>query len=167
MTRPERLLIAAARAVGRSSARLHHITGGNRGTPPASLVATVQVAVPVAAAYERWVDHWSVRGRAPSGPGHRRPARVTHRAQERSIAWTRDGTKGPVRGAASFHEAAENLTCVVVAVEYRPRWRGGHTGGAWRLRRRIERELRQYAGSLMLDETETPATPEETEEDGV
>ncbi|MER5307537.1 hypothetical protein ABT034_07085 [Streptomyces sp. NPDC002773] len=178
MTHTARLAIGAARFMGRSSARLHDVTGrlrhlrgtlGERAVPPASLVATVQVAVPVAVAYERWVDHWSGRGRTPSGPrpGRGRPARVTRSAGERTIAWTRDGAKGPTRGAVSFHEAAENLTSVVLAVEYRPRWPGGRAGGTGRMRRRIEDELRHYAGSLMLDEaTETLTEPEEAREDG-
>ncbi|MFJ8659553.1 hypothetical protein [Streptomyces sp. NPDC093795] len=177
MSHTARLVIGAARVMGRSSARFHDVTGrlrhlrgtlGERAVPPASLVATVQVAVPVAVAYEGWVDHWSGRGRTPSGPrpGRGRPARVTRRDRERTIAWTRDGAKGPTRGAVSFHEAAENLTSVVLAVEYRPRWPGGRAGGTGRMRRRIEDELRHYAGSLMLDEAAvTPTEPEEDRED--
>ncbi|MFG3256970.1 SRPBCC family protein [Streptomyces sp. NPDC048172] len=155
--------------------------GAGGGKKPTVIMEQVDVGVPLREAYEQWTRYeefstfargvqdvavadettsdwklkifWSTRSWK---------ARITDEAEEERIAWTSEGAKGTTKGAVTFHALGENLTRVLLVIEYYPKGLFEKTGNIWRAQgRRARLDLKHYARHVTL----RGATEEEQEQD--
>ncbi len=146
--------------------------GGKRGAgnKPTVIVEYVDVGVPLRTAYDQWTQFqdfstfakgvksanrtddttsdwqmkifWSTRGWK---------ATTTEQVPDERIAWTSEGGKGTTKGVVSFHELAENLTRVLLVIEYYPKGFFEKTANIWRAQgRRARLDLKNYVRFITL-----------------
>ncbi|MFD0327692.1 SRPBCC family protein [Streptacidiphilus monticola] len=118
--------------------------GGGNGKAAAPKVLTIiediDVGVPVREAYNQWTqfeefgrfakgvvsveqqDDTATEWRVKVAKAQRSwRAKITEQVPDEKIAWTSEGDKGTTRGVVTFHELDENLTRVLLVIEYSPR----------------------------------------------
>ncbi|MFI2614734.1 SRPBCC family protein [Streptomyces sp. NPDC018584] len=151
------------------------IGGGNRkkggaGQKPTVILEHVDVGVPVREAYDQWTQFqefstfakgvksvtvandtdsdwkakvfWSSR----SWKAH-----TTEQVPDQRITWTSEGAKGTTKGVVTFHALAENLTRVLLVIEYYPKGLFEKTGNIWRAQgRRARLDLKHFARHISL-----------------
>ena len=67
------------------------------------------------------------------------------------ISWTSEGAKGTTKGVVSFHSLADNLTRVLLIIEYYPKGLFEKTGNIWRAQgRRARLDLKNFARFITL-----------------
>ncbi|MFF8447417.1 SRPBCC family protein [Streptomyces leeuwenhoekii] len=114
---------------------------GGTGGKPTVIVEHIDVGVPVRTAYDRWAryeDSWQ--------------AEITEQVPGDRIFWRSEGAGGSTRGVVSFHRLADDLTRVLLVVEYRPQGLFEKTGSLWRARgRRARLDLKDFARHLTLE----------------
>src|SRR5690606_5772380 len=67
------------------------------------------------------------------------------------ISWSSEGAKGTMKGVVSFHRLAENLTRVLLVIEYYPSGFFEKTGNIWRAQgRRARLDLKNFARFITL-----------------
>ena len=72
-------------------------------------------------------------------------ATVEEQVPDERIVWNSEGSKGTTHGAVSFHPLEENLTRVVVVVEYYPSGFFERVGNVWRAQgRRLRLDLKHF-----------------------
>ncbi|MCT2594760.1 SRPBCC family protein [Streptomyces sp. N2-109] len=82
-------------------------------------------------------------------------ATVSEQIPDERIVWTSEGSKGTTNGAVSFHWLDENLTRVVVVVEYYPSGFFEKTGNIWRAQgRRLRLDLKHFQRYVTLQAEE-------------
>ncbi|CAO5160720.1 Polyketide cyclase / dehydrase family protein [Frankia sp. AiPs1] len=180
--------------------------GGKAGPPKATNIEeTVDIGVPVSVTYDQWTQfpefakfmkgveavevkneteqNWRVKVFRSRRSWQ---AKVTEQIPDRRVAWTSEGAKGSTKGAITFHPLADDLTRVMLAMEYYPSGFFEKTGNLWRAGgRRARLDLKNFRRFVMLrgeatgswrgeirdgevvrspdeenDEFEAPATPE-------
>ncbi|WP_236700685.1 SRPBCC family protein [Allosalinactinospora lopnorensis] len=145
---------------------------GRRGSGPKSvnIVENIDVGVPVRVAYNQWsrfpdfgdftkgvqtVEEedeveskwtakilWSTRSWK---------ATVTEQIQDYRIAWTSEADKGTTKGVVTFHPLGDNLTRVLLVVEYFPKGFFEQTANLWRAQgRRLRLDLKHYRRQVMM-----------------
>ncbi|WP_063755035.1 SRPBCC family protein [Streptomyces albus] len=148
--------------------------GGGReasgGRKPVVILEHIDVGVPVKDAYDQWtrfqdfssfargVQDVTVADDATSDwkakifwSSRSWRATTTEQIPDRRIAWTSEGAKGSTKGVVTFHELADDLTRVVLVVEYYPQGFFERTGNLWRAQgRRVRLDLKHYARHLSL-----------------
>ncbi|MEU6012359.1 SRPBCC family protein [Streptomyces sp. NPDC047453] len=136
--------------------------GGNK---PTVIIESVDVGVPLRTAYDQWTQYqdfstftkgvksasraddtssdwqlkvfWSSR----SWKAH-----TTEQVPDNRIQWTSEGAKGTTKGVVSFHRLEENLTRVLLVMEYYPSGLFEKTGNVWRAQgRRARLDLKNFA----------------------
>lgn len=139
--------------------------GGKSGdTKVMNIVETLDVGVPIRAAYDHWTQYEAFRGftkgvrsvsqegavtsdwKVKVGPSTRGwSATVQEQIPDDRIVWTSEGAKGSTRGCVSFHELAPSLTRVVLVVEYYPSGFLEKTGNLWRAQgRRLRLDFKHF-----------------------
>ncbi|GAA2438648.1 hypothetical protein [Streptomyces macrosporus] len=117
---------------------------------------SVDVGAPLPDAYDRWALLHETDGPAPdwrprilwSTRGWR--TRITEEIEDERIVWSARGARGSARGVATFHEVADNLTRVLLVLEYRPRGLR-RAGGLWAApARHVRHDLENFRRSVML-----------------
>ncbi|MGI5122234.1 SRPBCC family protein [Marinactinospora thermotolerans] len=152
---------------------LGRLTGGGRGGAGPKAVVIVEdidVGVPVRVAYDQWTrfgdfasftkgvrsvdkaddttSNWTARVLWSTRSWQ---ARVTEQIPDQRIAWTSEGAKGTTKGAVTFHPLEENLTKVLLVVEYHPKGLFERTGNIWRAQgRRLRLDLKHYRRQVMM-----------------
>ncbi|OEV05777.1 SRPBCC family protein [Streptomyces oceani] len=149
-------------------------SGGGK-SKSVTVIEDIDVGVPLREAYDQWTQYqefstfakgvvsvekadetssnWKVKV-AKSTRGWR--ANVTEQIPDERIAWTTEGAKGTVKGVVTFHRLADNLTRVLLVLEYFPVGLFEKTGNIWRAQgRRARLDLKQYRRFLMLRGTAT------------
>ncbi|WP_329811703.1 SRPBCC family protein [Streptomyces sp. GSL17-113] len=147
--------------------------GGREGSgdrKPVVILEHIDVGVPVKDAYDQWtrfqdfssfargVQDVTVADDATSDwkakifwSSRSWRATTTEQIPDRRIAWTSEGAKGSTKGVVTFHELADDLTRVVLVVEYYPQGFFERTGNLWRAQgRRVRLDLKHYARHLSL-----------------
>ncbi|QEV22643.1 SRPBCC family protein [Streptomyces alboniger] len=143
---------------------------GGAGKKPTVILEYVDVGVPVREAYDQWTQYqefstfakgvedatvasdtdidwklkvfWSKR----SWKAH-----TTEQVPDQRITWTSEGAKGTAKGAVTFHPLAENLTRVLLVIEYYPQGLFEKTGNIWRAQgRRARLDLKHFARHITL-----------------
>lgn len=85
-------------------------------------------------------------------------ATIQEQVPDRRIVWTSEGAKGSTTGVVTFHPLADDLTRVLVAVEYHPSGFMEKTGNLWRAAgRRVRLDLKNFRQFVMLEGHETGA----------
>jgi uncharacterized membrane protein len=148
--------------------------GGGNGKAAAPKVLTIiediDVGVPVREAYNQWTqfeefgrfakgvvsveqqDDTATEWRVKVAKAQRSwRAKITEQVPDEKIAWTSEGDKGTTRGVVTFHELDENLTRVLLVIEYSPKGFIEKTGRLFRSQgRRIRLDLKRYRAFLMM-----------------
>ncbi|MFF0199692.1 SRPBCC family protein [Streptomyces sp. NPDC005017] len=143
---------------------------GGGGQKPTVIMESVDVGVDVRTAYDQWTQYqsfstftkgvksanraddvnsdwklkvfWSNR----SWKGH-----TTEQIPDDRIAWSTEGAKGTTKGVVSFHRLADNLTRVLLVIEYYPSGLFEKTGNIWRAQgRRARLDLKNFARHITL-----------------
>ncbi|MGW1793764.1 SRPBCC family protein [Streptomyces tubercidicus] len=144
--------------------------GGGGKSKSVTIVEDIDVGVPVREAYDQWTQfqefstfakgvvsveksddttsNWKVKV-AKSTRSWR--AKVTEQVPDERITWTTEGAKGTVKGVVTFHRLADNLTRVLLVLEYFPKGLFERTGNIWRAQgRRARLDLKLYRKFIML-----------------
>ena len=78
-------------------------------------------------------------------------ATVTEQIPDRRIAWTTEGAKGTTKGVVTFHPLADDLTQVLLVLEYYPQGLFEKTGNIWRAGgRRARLDLKHFRRFVMM-----------------
>ncbi|BDH12110.1 SRPBCC family protein [Streptomyces hygroscopicus] len=144
--------------------------GGGGKSKSVTIVEDIDVGVPVREAYDQWTQfqefstfakgvvsveksddtssNWKVKV-AKSTRSWR--ANVTEQVPDERITWTTEGAKGTVKGVVTFHRLADNLTRVLLVLEYFPKGLFEKTGNIWRAQgRRARLDLKLYRKFIMM-----------------
>jgi uncharacterized membrane protein len=75
---------------------------------------------------------------------------VTEQIPDQRIAWSSEGQKGSTKGVVTFHPLGDNLTKVLLVIEYYPTGFFEKTGNIWRAAgRRARLDLKHYRRFVM------------------
>jgi uncharacterized membrane protein len=143
---------------------------GGAGKKPTVIMESVDVGVPLRTAYDQWTQYQSfstfakgVKSASRSDDTHSDwqakvfwssrswKAHTTEQIPDYRIQWTSEGAKGTTRGVVSFHRLEENLTRVLLVMEYYPTGFFEKTGNIWRAQgRRARLDLKNFARFITL-----------------
>ncbi|MEU7295490.1 SRPBCC family protein [Streptomyces exfoliatus] len=144
-------------------------SGGGK-SKSVTIVEDIDVGVPVREAYDQWTQfqefstfskgvvsvektddttsNWKVRV-AKSTRSWK--ANVTEQVPDERITWTTEGAKGTVKGVVTFHRLTDDLTRVLLVLEYFPKGLFEKTGNMWRAQgRRARLDLKLYRKFIMM-----------------
>src|SRR4051794_34314187 len=162
-----------------------------------SIIEDIHVGVPVNVAYDQWTqfqefasfmkgvesvdqtDEVSSNWRVKVFKSRRNwKATVTEQIPDRKIAWSTEGAKGTTKGVVTFHPLADDLTQVLLVIEYYPQGLFEKTGNIWRASgRRARLDLKHFRRFVVMRgeatgswrgeirDGEVVRSPEEVEED--
>ncbi|MFB7595812.1 SRPBCC family protein [Streptomyces sp. NPDC056160] len=78
-------------------------------------------------------------------------AHTTEQIADYRIQWTSEGAKGTTKGVVSFHRLDDDLTRVLLVIEYYPSGLFEKTGNIWRSQgRRVRLDLKNFARFITL-----------------
>jgi hypothetical protein len=144
---------------------------GGGGGKSMTIIEDIDVGVPVRVAYDQWTqfqefgtfakgvvnvdtqdDEVSSNWTAKVAKSTRTwKATVTEQVPDQRISWTSEGAKATVKGVITFHPLGENLTKVLLVLEYFPSGFFEKTGNLWRAQgRRARLDLKLYRKFLTL-----------------
>ncbi|MFD7433828.1 SRPBCC family protein [Streptomyces sp. NPDC059861] len=170
------LELGASRAKDNVVGALKNMTGGKgkgkggSGHRPTVILEYVDVGVPVRTAYDQWTRYQDFSTFAKGVKSAQRAdetssdwqlkvfwsnrswkARTTEQVPDDRIAWTSEGAKGSTKGVVSFHRIADDLTRVLLVIEYYPKGLFEKTGNLWRAQgRRARLDLKNFARHITL-----------------
>ncbi|MFD5186386.1 SRPBCC family protein [Streptomyces sp. NPDC058372] len=144
--------------------------GGGGKSKSVTISEDIDVGVPVREAYDQWTQfqefstfakgvvsveksddtssNWNVKV-AKSTRSWK--ANVTEQVPDERITWTTEGAKGTVKGVVTFHRITDNLTRVLLVLEYFPKGLFEKTGNIWRAQgRRARLDLKLYRKFIMM-----------------
>ncbi len=144
--------------------------GGGGKSKSVTIVEDIDVGVPVREAYDQWTQfqefstfakgvvsveksddtssNWKVKV-AKSTRSWK--ANVTEQVPDERITWTTEGAKGTVKGVVTFHRITDDLTRVLLVLEYFPKGLFEKTGNIWRAQgRRARLDLKLYRKFIMM-----------------
>jgi uncharacterized membrane protein len=146
--------------------------GGKRraGHKPTVIIESVDVGVPLRTAYDQWTQYQTFSTFAKGVKSAQRDddthsdwqlkvwwsnrswkAHTTEQVPDDRISWTSEGAKGTTKGVVSFHSLDENLTRVLLVIEYYPSGLFEKTGNIWRAQgRRARLDLKNFARFIAL-----------------
>ncbi|WP_328352960.1 SRPBCC family protein [Streptomyces sp. NBC_00445] len=143
---------------------------GGAGKKPTVILEYVDVGVPLRTAYDQWTRYQEfstfakgVKNASRADDTHSDwqlkvfwsnrswKAHTTEQLPDDRIAWTSEGAKGTTKGVVSFHPLADNLTRVLLVIEYYPKGLFEKTGNLWRAQgRRARLDLKNYVRFITL-----------------
>jgi uncharacterized membrane protein len=149
--------------------------GGGGKQKVINIVEDIHVGVPVDVAYNQWTQfqefgsfmkgvesvdqtdevesNWKVKVFKSRRTW---TAKITEQIPDRRIAWTSDGAKGSTKGVVTFHPLADDLTQVLLVLEYYPQGLFEKTGNIWRAGgRRARLDLKHFRRFVMMRGEET------------
>ncbi|MEU0967131.1 SRPBCC family protein [Streptomyces sp. NPDC005917] len=144
--------------------------GKSSGQKPTVILESVDVGVPVRTAYDQWTRYqdfsiftkgvksasrtdditsdwkgkiwWSTR----SWKGH-----TAEQVPDYRIQWSSEGAKGTHKGVVTFHSLDENLTRILLVMEYYPSGFFEKTANIWRAQgRRTRLDLKHFARHISM-----------------
>jgi len=135
-----------------------------------NIIEDIHVGVPVNVAYDQWTqfqefasfmkgvdsvdqtDEVSSNWRVKVFKSRRNwKASITEQIPDRKIAWTTEGAKGTVKGIVTFHPLADDLTQILLVMEYYPKGLFEKTGNIWRAQgRRTRLDLKHFRRFIMM-----------------
>jgi hypothetical protein len=145
--------------------------GGGKKLKVTSIVESLDVGVPVTAAYNQWTQYSDfpkfmkkvenvdqpedekTTWKAQVFWSHRTwEATIVDQVPDDRIIWRSKGEKGHVDGAVTFHELAPNLTRILLVLEYHPQGLFERTGNLWRAQgRRARLEFKHFRRHMMTE----------------
>jgi uncharacterized membrane protein len=145
-------------------------SGGSGNKKFMNIVEDITVGVPVNVAYDQWTqfqefasfmkgvdsvdqtDDVSSNWRVKVAKSRRNfKSTVTEQIPDRKIAWSTEGAKGTVKGVVTFHPLADDLTQILLVMEYYPQGLFEKTGNIWRAQgRRTRLDLKHFRRFVMM-----------------
>ncbi|MEU9664204.1 SRPBCC family protein [Streptomyces bobili] len=143
---------------------------GGSGSKPTVIMEQIDVGVPLRTAYDQWTQYQDFSTFAKGVKSANRAddttsdwqlkvfwsnrswkATTTQQLPDDRITWTSEGAKGTTKGVVSFHRIADNLTRVLLVIEYYPVGLFEKTGNIWRAQgRRARLDLKNFARFVTL-----------------
>ncbi|MFK4104666.1 SRPBCC family protein [Streptomyces sp. NPDC019531] len=143
---------------------------GGVGQKPTVIIEFIDVGVDLRTAYDQWTQYQDfstfakgVKSASRADDTHSDwqmkifwsnrswKATTTEQLPDDRIQWASEGAKGTTRGVVSFHRLADNLTRVLLVIEYYPQGLFEKTGNIWRAQgRRARLDLKHYARFITL-----------------
>ncbi|MGY0070861.1 SRPBCC family protein [Streptomyces sp. QTS137] len=143
---------------------------GGGGQKPTVIIEYADVGVPLRTAYDQWTQYQDFSTFAKGVKSANRAddtssdwqmkvfwsnrswkAKTTEQVPDDRISWTSEGAKGTTKGVVSFHRLADNLTRVILVIEYYPKGLFEKTGNIWRAQgRRARLDLKNYVRHITL-----------------
>ncbi|MFE9611137.1 SRPBCC family protein [Streptomyces sp. NPDC006012] len=144
--------------------------GKGVGNKPTTIFEQIDIGVPLRTAYDQWTQFQDFSTFAKGVKSANRAddthsdwqlkvfwsnrswkAHTTEQVPDDRIAWVSEGAKGTAKGVVSFHPLAENLTRVLLVMEYYPSGLFEKTGNIWRAQgRRARLDLKNFARFISL-----------------
>ncbi|MEU2232537.1 SRPBCC family protein [Streptomyces vietnamensis] len=147
-----------------------HSSATNAGHKSLKIIEDIDVGVPVEEAYDQWTQfqefsrfakgvvsveqeddtttQWQVKV-AKSTRAWK--ATITEQIPDERIAWSSEGAKGTTRGVVTFHPLGENLTKVLLVIEYYPKGIIEKAGSLVRAQgRRARLDLKAFRTFVMM-----------------
>jgi uncharacterized membrane protein len=136
---------------------------------------TIDIGAPVSVAYDQWtqfkdfsrftkgvesveqVSETETNWRAKVFKSRRTwRAKIQEQIPDRRIVWTSEGSKGSTKGVVTFHPLADDLTRVLLTLEYYPSGVVEKTGNLWRAAgRRARLDLKNFRRFVMMEQEAT------------
>ncbi|PNG18815.1 SRPBCC family protein [Streptomyces cahuitamycinicus] len=143
---------------------------GRSGNKPTVIIEHIDVGVPLRTAYDQWTKYQDFSTFAKGVKSASRDddthsdwqakiwwsnrswkAKTTEQVPDDRIAWTSEGAKGTTKGVVSFHRLTDNLTRVLLVIEYYPSGFFEKTGNIWRAQgRRARLDLKNYVRFITI-----------------
>ncbi|MFF9238631.1 SRPBCC family protein [Streptomyces sp. NPDC014801] len=143
---------------------------GRAGNKPTVIIEHIDVGVPLRTAFDQWTRFQDFSNFAKGVKSASRAddthsdwqakifwssrswkATTTEQVPDQRITWTSEGAKGTTKGAVTFHSLGDNLTRVLLVIEYYPSGLFEKTGNIWRAQgRRVRLDLKNYARFITL-----------------
>ncbi|MDQ0765145.1 SRPBCC family protein [Streptomyces canus] len=143
---------------------------GGAGQKPTVIIEFIDVGVDLRTAYDQWTQYQDFSTFAKGVKSANRAddthtdwqmkifwsnrswkATTTEQIPDDRIHWTSEGAKGTAKGVVSFHKLADNLTRVLLVIEYYPKGLFEKTGNIWRAQgRRARLDLKHFARFITL-----------------
>ncbi|MFE0474690.1 SRPBCC family protein [Streptomyces sp. NPDC058947] len=143
---------------------------GRSGNKPTVIIEHIDVGVPLRTAYDQWTQYQDFSTFAKGVKSASRDddthtdwqakiwwsnrswkAKTTEQVPDDRISWTSEGAKGTTKGVVSFHRLADNLTRVLLVIEYYPSGFFEKTGNIWRAQgRRARLDLKNFARFITI-----------------
>ncbi|MFJ4283259.1 SRPBCC family protein [Streptomyces massasporeus] len=143
---------------------------GRSGNKPTVIIEHIDVGVPLRTAYDQWTKYQDFSTFAKGVKSASRDddthsdwqakiwwsnrswkAKTTEQVPDDRIAWTSEGAKGTTKGVVSFHRLTENLTRVLLVIEYYPSGFFEKTGNIWRAQgRRARLDLKNFVRFITI-----------------
>ncbi|MEV8592889.1 SRPBCC family protein [Streptomyces sp. NPDC052012] len=140
------------------------------GKKPTVIMESIDVGVPLRTAYDQWTQYQDFSTFAKGVKSANKSddttsdwqakvfwsnrswkAQTTEQIPDDRIAWTSEGAKGTTKGVVSFHRLADNLTRVLLVIEYYPTGFFEKTGNIWRAQgRRARLDLKNFARFITI-----------------
>ncbi|MGY0490335.1 SRPBCC family protein [Streptomyces sp. WG-D5] len=140
------------------------------GQKPTVILESIDVGVNVRTAYDQWTQYqeFSTFARGVKSAGRADDvtsdwqmkifwssrswkAHTTEQIPDQRISWSSEGAKGTTKGVITFHELGENLTRVLLIIEYYPKGLFEKTGNIWRAQgRRARLDLKHFARFISM-----------------
>lgn len=153
---------------------LEKVTGKGKGSGQKKAVdieESIDVGVPLHTAYDQWTQFTefsrfmkgveSVEQSSETETNWRAKvfksrrtwkATVQEQIPDQRIVWTSEGAKGSTKGVVTFHPLADNLTRILLTMEYFPHGLFEKTGNVWRAQgRRARLDLKNFRRFLMTE----------------
>jgi len=145
--------------------------GGGGRTKVMNIQESVDIGVPVSTAYDQWTQFQdfsrfmkgveSVEQTSETESNWRAKvfksrrtwkANIIEQIPDRRIAWSSEGAKGSTKGVVTFHPLADDLTRVLISLEYYPHGLMEKTGNIWRAPgRRARLDIKNYRRFIMAE----------------
>ncbi|MFF3644096.1 SRPBCC family protein [Streptomyces sp. NPDC002564] len=143
---------------------------GGGGQKPTVILESIDVGVPLRDAYDQWTQYQefstfakgvksaSVASDTDSDwqlkvfwSSRSWKAHTTEQVPDQRITWTSEGAKGTTKGVVTFHALGDNITRVLLIIEYYPKGLFEKTGNIWRAQgRRARLDLKNYARHISM-----------------
>lgn len=140
------------------------------GNKPTVIIEHIDVGVPLRTAYDQWTQYQDFSTFAKGVKSANKSddttsdwqakiwwsnrswkATTTEQVPDDRIAWSSEGAKGTTKGVVSFHRIADNLTRVLLVIEYYPSGFFEKTGNIWRAQgRRARLDLKNFARFITI-----------------
>ncbi|SED91668.1 Polyketide cyclase / dehydrase and lipid transport [Streptomyces misionensis] len=140
------------------------------GSKPTVIMEFIDVGVPLRTAYDQWTQfqdfsNWAKGVKSVSRADDTKTdwqakiflssrswkATTTEQVPDQRIQWTSEGAKGSTKGVITFHALGDNLTRILLVMEYYPSGLFEKTGNLWRAQgRRARLDLKHFARFITL-----------------
>ncbi|NGO09686.1 SRPBCC family protein [Streptomyces sp. HC44] len=169
-SRAKENVLGAVKNLGGGKGKGKGKSKGRAGQKPTVIMEYIDIGVSLRTAYDQWTQYQEFSTFTKGVQSANRAddttsewqakvlwsnrswkAHTTEQRPDDRISWTSEGAKGTTKGVVSFHPLGENLTRVLLVMEYYPTGLFERTGNIWRAQgRRARLDLKHFARYITL-----------------